>query len=433
MSLLAAYYADDFTGATDALDALSRAGLSTDLYLSPPSPVDVKDGVDVVGVAGATRSMGPDRMRSVLSPELTALRALEPAFLHYKVCSTFDSSRRRGNLGVVEAIGHELCGGETPVIVGTTRLGRYVVFGELFARYGDGTVHRIDRHPVMAHHPVTPMTEASIARHLATMSDVAARNVTTVDYARESRGSLAPREKRGFVIYDTVHDGDSRALADIVAVDARTDTTPRFVIGSSGATDVIAMGRAPRAPVTVGAAVRLPEAVDQLLVISGSRSPSTRAQIDRAADAGFAVVPVDFTDSQWASSTFRNAKRQLRKGRSTIVDTARCETRLDAETISHALAELTGDLLDAHPVPRTVICGGDTSSVIGQTLGIRRIRFRASLAPGAPLCAVDTPKLSQVAFKGGQMGGVDYLLCALGPLTARFPPHDYPSHESELP
>src|SRR4029079_6086908 len=54
-----------------------------------------------------------------------------------------------------------------PIVAATPALGRYCAFGNLFARSGtDGRVHRIDRHPIMSMHPVTPMHEADLARHL---------------------------------------------------------------------------------------------------------------------------------------------------------------------------------------------------------------------------------------------------------------------------
>ncbi len=53
-----------------------------------------------------------------------------------------------------------------PLIVGAPQLKRYTAFGHLFAAY-QGQVYRIDRHPVMCRHPVTPMDEADLAVHLA--------------------------------------------------------------------------------------------------------------------------------------------------------------------------------------------------------------------------------------------------------------------------
>jgi uncharacterized protein YgbK (DUF1537 family) len=45
------------------------------------------------------------------------------------------------------------------------RLKRYQVFGNLFAVV-DGVGHRLDRHPTMSRHPVTPMGEADLRLHL---------------------------------------------------------------------------------------------------------------------------------------------------------------------------------------------------------------------------------------------------------------------------
>ena len=47
------------------------------------------------------------------------------------------------------------------IVGGQPDLERYCLFGNLFAAAGSGAeVHRIDRHPTMSRHPVTPMGEA---------------------------------------------------------------------------------------------------------------------------------------------------------------------------------------------------------------------------------------------------------------------------------
>src|SRR5277367_5004880 len=91
---LLAFYGDDFTGSTDALEAAAMAGAKAALFLEPPDAARLAHhpGIQVVGVAGTTRSLGPDAIEAELRPALTALRALGPRHIHYKVCSTFDSS-----------------------------------------------------------------------------------------------------------------------------------------------------------------------------------------------------------------------------------------------------------------------------------------------------------------------------------------------------
>ena len=57
-----------------------------------------------------------------------------------------------------------------PLLVAAPALGRYTIFGNHFARYGigsEGEIHRLDRHPSISKHPITPMTEADLRLHLA--------------------------------------------------------------------------------------------------------------------------------------------------------------------------------------------------------------------------------------------------------------------------
>ena len=60
--LLLAFYGDDFTGSTDALEQLTLAGIRTALFIEPPSAAQLKKfpGLQAVGVAGMTRSLAPD-------------------------------------------------------------------------------------------------------------------------------------------------------------------------------------------------------------------------------------------------------------------------------------------------------------------------------------------------------------------------------------
>src|SRR6202008_4623813 len=61
--------------------------------------------------------------------------------------------------------------GWTPLVVADPGMGRYQASGNLFARVR-GTVHRLDRHPAMSRHPVTPMDEADLCRHLARQTEL---------------------------------------------------------------------------------------------------------------------------------------------------------------------------------------------------------------------------------------------------------------------
>src|SRR5689334_1874958 len=159
------FYGDDFTGSTDALEQLTLAGVRTALFIQPPTPAQLKrfPGLQAIGVAGKTRALAPDAIERQLKPVLLALKKLKPRHVHYKVCSTFDSSPTVGSIGrVIDVAAKIFRASFIPLLVAAPALGRYTVFGQHFARYGIGSagaIHRLDRHPSISKHPVTPMTE----------------------------------------------------------------------------------------------------------------------------------------------------------------------------------------------------------------------------------------------------------------------------------
>ena len=156
--LLLTFYGDDFTGSTDALEQLTLAGIRTALFIQPPTPAQLKKfpGLQAIGVAGKTRSLAPEAMERELKPALLALQKFGARHVHYKVCSTFDSSPTIGNIGRVMDVAAKIFPAPfIPLLVAAPALGRYTVFGQHFARYGIGSagaIHRLDRHPSISKH-----------------------------------------------------------------------------------------------------------------------------------------------------------------------------------------------------------------------------------------------------------------------------------------
>jgi uncharacterized protein YgbK (DUF1537 family) len=140
--LLLAFYGDDFTGSTDALESLSRAGAKTLLFIEPPTPAQLEryEELDAIGVAGMSRAMVPEVMEKELKKAFSALHLLEVSHVHYKVCSTFDSSPAIGSIGkAIDTAAAIFRGPFIPLVVGAPALGRHCVFGNLFARVGIGS------------------------------------------------------------------------------------------------------------------------------------------------------------------------------------------------------------------------------------------------------------------------------------------------------
>ena len=183
--LLLAYYGDDFTGSTDVLEALTINGIPAALFLEPPTAETVNsfklkhntscsgDGsLKAVGLAGIARSMTVAEMDKALPPIFRQLADLGPELFHYKVCSTFDSSPKVGNIGrAAELAQKHISSPFIPLVIGAPVLKRYTSFGNLYATV-DGITYRIDRHPTMSKHPVTPMNEGDIRLHLAKQTRV---------------------------------------------------------------------------------------------------------------------------------------------------------------------------------------------------------------------------------------------------------------------
>ena len=299
MSLLMTFYGDDFTGSTDALEQLTLAGVRTALFIEPPTPKQLGrfKNLRAVGVAGMTRSLAPAAMEGELRPALKTLKALDAPHVHYKVCSTFDSSPKIGSIGRVIDIAIGIFRSPfVPLLVAAPVLGRYTVFGTHFARFGIGSagaIHRLDRHPSISRHPTTPMTEADLRLHLATQTK---KRIELFDILKlGGPGSEAQAEFKKIlnggaevVLFDAFYQEQLQRIGELMDGFA-SRKQPLFSVGSSGIEMALAahwksQGRVTQSPARIddgnfagaSGAIRRRE---QILVGSGSCSPVTSQQI----------------------------------------------------------------------------------------------------------------------------------------------------------
>ncbi|MRX52080.1 four-carbon acid sugar kinase family protein [Paracoccus sp. S-4012] len=426
---LVAWYGDDFTGAAAVAEVLEFAGLPSMVFLSAPDPaVLARFGVGLrgIGIAGDARARSPEWMDRELPEVFRWLAETGAPVRHYKVCSTLDSSPQTGSIGRAMELGLAALGdraGALPVLIGAPGMGRWVAFGQLFARAGDG-IHRLDRHPVMARHPVTPMDEADIARHLARQTELPTANLMLSNLVSESavRASWRSAEAGArALVLDSVDEAQMALLGRILWDDA-----PRipFVVGSQGVEmALVAHWREagllppPLAPRGLGRAERF-------AVVSGSVSPTTAEQIAAAEAAGFVTIPLDTPAIAAGNGDLSNAVEQaltaLASGRSPIVHSALGPTDPRVATVSTpdagdrigaALAHVLGALIDRGGVTRAIIAGGDTSGRVAQALGVAALRPLAHVAPGASVMRAfsSAPVRDglELVLKGGQMGPPD--------------------------
>ena len=422
-ALRLAYVGDDFTGSTDALDVLSRAGLRTALFLEPPSLETLRrhGSLEAIGVATATRALNPRDMETRLRPVFGALKQLGPRHVHYKVCSTFDSSPHVGSIGRAIELGRETFPSTwTPLVVGAPALGRYCVFGNLFARYGIGSagaIHRLDRHPAMQRHPVTPADESDLRLHLGhqTRLRIGLLDILTLEKPaddRRSAVSAAVQAGAEIVLFDLLSPSQLAGIGDLI--DGAVVQAPLFSAGSSGVEMALAAHWSQTGAIRRSASWPTPRAVGPLLVLSGSCSSVTAGQIAWAEAHGFVSVPAD-PAARVENETTDRVLAALRQGKPTIVHTGRCETTatVSPEVVGGLLGRIALRAVEELQLPRVLVAGGDTSSYAARALGIEALTMLAPLAPGAPLCAVHAPGRAvhglEINFKGGQVGAPDYL------------------------
>lgn len=447
--LLLAYYGDDFTGSTDALEFLTMAGARTVLFIKPPTKEQLLsyEGLDAIGVAGMTRSMVPEEMEKELFKAFNAFKRYEVPHIHYKVCSTFDSSPFIGSIGKAIDVGAAVFESPfIPLLVAAPTLGRYCAFGNLFARMGIGTegpIYRLDRHPSMRSHPVTPANESDLRVHLSrqTTKKIGLMNILQMALNKQDMTEaleIIIAEESEIVLFDALYPGHITSIGRLIDEYASVKK-PLFSVGSSGIE--MALGnhwieQSKLQPVSSWPSAGKSE---PLLVVSGSCSPVTSAQISWALYNGFSEVVLDIQTiikNNSAESLIHNYIERtltlLKEGKSVIIHTD-CNSRNPPEGVKpyseeyvrtsnallfgNTLGEIVKSVLAQVKIKRLVIAGGDTSSYAARAMGIEAVEMFTPFAPGAPLCKTYAPGSPldgiEINFKGGQVGTKDYFGLAL--------------------
>ena len=419
-----AWYGDDFTGATDTLATAAQAGLRSLLFLGVPNAAHLQaaGALDAIGIAGAARAMDPNAMAAELEPVGRFFAGLRAPVVHYKCCSTFDSAPHVGNIGqAVRVLNRHIRSAWVPIVGGQPNIGRYCCFSQLFAAAGaGGEVHRIDRHPTMSKHPVTPMGEADLRRHLQAQGlQVAALHYPGHALSPDAQDAelqrvLATRPEA--VLMDVSSTKDLAPVGRLIWLSAQR--APLLAVGPSGVVQALAAHWNDS-----NGAFKLPAPKpvnSPVFAFAGSLSPQTAAQV--AATTSFQKIPVDvrrlMEEPGYASACADAVLTGLAAQRHVLAHTEGSTRHADLD--AHAIASATGDLVASivrtrattgQPLRRVGIAGGDTSSLAVQRLGIWGLACQGVLAPGVTLSRArsDLAPLDglELMLKGGQMGPLD--------------------------
>ncbi len=271
--------ADDYTGASDLANTLTRCGLRTVQTIGVPAADLELPDVDAVVVSLKSRSIESQLAVTRSRAAERWLRDRGAAHVLFKICSTFDSTDA-GNIGpVMDALRAE--SGDAMVLVTPAfpETGRTVYQGNLFV----GPLP-LNESP-LKDHPLNPMHDSNLVRVLARQSRTKVGLVGLADVASGPdavRARLSDLANSGFgaAIVDAVFERDLETTG-VVAIDHRLS------VGASG----LGLGLA-RALVASGRVrATAPNAISQSPVggpaacLAGSCSQATLGQIARAGQA----------------------------------------------------------------------------------------------------------------------------------------------------
>ncbi|MBY3169392.1 3-oxo-tetronate kinase [Rhizobium laguerreae] len=422
MAIFLGSIADDYTGASDLANTLTKNGLRTVQTVGIPDPALALPDVDAVVVSLKIRSVpASDAVTAATSAERW-LRQRGAGHVLYKICSTFDSTDA-GNIGpVAEALSEAAGGGVVLVTPAFPETGRTVYFGHLFVGG-----QPLNESP-LKDHPLNPMHDANLVRVLTRQSRNA---VGLIDLTCIAGGAGAVKarldtlSKAGVtaVIADAIFERDLETLGEI-ALETPVST------GASGlglglARALVRSGRISSGGATTADAIRPVGGLSA--IVAGSCSKATLHQLD-VAERSMPVLRLDperlLAGPDEIAAAISWAGERISTGPVVVAASAAPETvsRLQSlygrEASGHAIETATSIItaeLAERGVRRLVIAGGETSGAAVDRLAIPAFLIGPEIAPGVPVLRTvgNAQGDMLLALKSGNFGGEDFFAAAL--------------------
>ena len=195
--------ADDYTGASDLANALTKSGMRTVQLIGLPDKEFSLENVDAIVVALKSRSVPAEDAVNLSLDSLRWLQEAGAVQILFKYCSTFDSTSE-GNIGpVAEALLKKLETKTTIVCPAFPENKRTVYQGHLFV--GDKLLNESG----MENHPLNPMRDANLVRVLQQQTSL---KVELIGLAIVNRGEESIRE----ALAEIASKGESLVIIDAV-------------------------------------------------------------------------------------------------------------------------------------------------------------------------------------------------------------------------
>jgi len=362
-------------------------------------------------VAGARRVEG----RAVLEVALLGAGGGEQCY--FKYCSTFDSTCA-GNIGPVSlALMAEPGADFTVYCPAFPEAGRTIYQGHLFV-----FAQPLHESP-LKDHPLTPMTDANLARWLS--PQLGGEPVGLIAFADVEAGTAAILARMDALRAEGIRHAVVDAVTDahLAALGEACEGLP-FVTAGSGLGLGLPANFARNRRLAGGPADALPAIGGEALLLSGSCSAATNAQVARWESDGGPTLHLDPVALADGSFTAADAWAWVRaRDRPALVSATaspervrRVQARLGVERaavlVETALSAVAAMARDAG-CRRFVVAGGETSGAVASALGVERLAVGPQIAPGVPWCATVGPRPLGLALKSGNFGAATFFADAL--------------------
>ena len=404
--------ADDFTGATDLANTLTRRGMHTVQTIGIPQGEAPQADAVVVALKSRTIAAAEAVAQSIAACRW--LKANGARQIFFKYCSTFDSTDE-GNIGpVADALLDELGADFTIACPAFPETGRTIYLGHLFVG-GD-----LLSDSSMRNHPLTPMRDSNLVRVLGKQTR---HKVGLVPYRTVKQGAPAIAEAYAALkaqgirhaIVDAVED------RDLENIGAASSALPLITGGSGVAIGLPASYRMARLIPKREGAEALAKVGGPGVVLSGSCSAATLGQVERfaAKHPAMAIDPQALAEEpeKTVAALLAWAMEKIKAGPALIYASAPPDTvaavqarfgrEKAGEMIEHAIAALATGLA-AQGVRRFVIAGGETSGAVVSALHVEALEIGPQIAPGVPACLSYGSTRYALALKSGNFGGPDF-------------------------
>lgn len=421
MSLLLGAIADDFTGASDLANTLVKQGMRVVQVIGVPDENTQPGDAEAIIVALKSRTEPVDK---AVSDSLTALRWLEArgaAQFFFKYCSTFDSTPN-GNIGpVTDALMQALDCGYAFLCPAFPTNNRTIYQGHLFVG------EQLLSESPMKDHPLTPMRDANLMRLMDAQSENLS-GLVPLQKVRQGAEAIAS------AVEDLKSQGYSYGVIDAVSDDdlmtiAKAAAEHRLITGGSGVALGLPANFRGQGKSRQATQATLPSVGGRELVLAGSCSAATRAQIAVVkeiwphrkidVDAIAAGQDVTATLANWAES--QDSETPILIYASSDPDeVAGIQQRHGVDRAGAMVEKVMADLarrLVACGFTRLVVAGGETSGAVVSALDIKTLRIGPEIDPGVPWTESLADPMVALALKSGNFGAEDFFVKAFGMMT----------------